>query len=253
MARARDPRVIGIELAGRADRARVAPAGPPSAGWSTKIDPQERARQRRDQAAAQERGDRARERWARRHPDAAAAERKLRKSRIRALERWKHKNDGTPETHEHASRTRQGALARLYRDGGIDGEQLAAALEIAAVHERIGADVAVKTASLETRVDMTRLGDGSFYERLAQVRREVSYTRWRTEVAGPIGAVLAMIVGEGGEAIGFSIVARRYRMHKRRAKRLLVDALDLWWRIHGAVRKEIDDASLAAAHAGILS
>jgi hypothetical protein len=113
----------------------------------------------------------------RRHPELAASERALRKGRAELLDNWKHKNEGTPETHEHASRRNQGALARLYQSGAIDAEQLAAAVEIALVHERIGSDVAVKTASLETRVDVTRIGDGGFYERLGQVRREMAYTR----------------------------------------------------------------------------
>lgn len=192
--------------------------------------------------------------WARRHPKAAAAERNLRKERVSLLERWKHKREGTPETHEYVSR-QEGALARLFRSGAIDREQLAAAVEIALVAERIGADVAVRTASLETRIDMTRTGDGTFFEKLGQVRREAAYTRWRSEVQGPIGAVLDMIcgAGRGGEPIGFTIVAKRYRIHNRKAKRLLVDALNLWPRILGEVCKEVDAATLAAAHAGILS
>jgi hypothetical protein len=195
-------------------------------------------------------------RWTQRHPKAAAAERQLRKARAGMLKRWDHKNDGTPETHEHASRCNQGALARLYLEGGIDREQLAAAVEIAAVAERIGADVAVRTASLETRVDVTRLGDGTFYERLSQVRREVAYTRWRSALTpalrlrpGQVAAVLDMLIGE---PVGFTVIAKRYRMHNRRARRLLIEALDLWARTLGAVCKEIDQATLTAAQAGIL-
>jgi hypothetical protein len=100
------------------------------------------------------------------------SERALRKGRAQLLAAWKHKNEGTPETHEQASRRNQGALANLYKNGSIDAEQLASAVEIAMVAERIASDVAVRTASLETRVDVTRLGDGSFFERLGQVRRD---------------------------------------------------------------------------------
>lgn len=204
--------------------------------------------------AIDERKEASRLAWARMHPEAASAERALRRSNARLAERWKHKNEGTPETHEHASRRNQGALVRLYKDGSIDAEQLAAAVEIATVAERIGGDVAVKTASLETRIDVTRCGDGGFFERLGQVRREVAYTRWRAEVplrpgsgrAVPIAAILEMIVGE---PVGFTVVARRYRMHNRRAKRLLLDALDLWPRILGGVCREIDEKELSAAHA----
>jgi hypothetical protein len=92
----------------------------------------------------------------------------------------------------------------------------------------------VRTASLETRVDVTRLGDGSFFERLGQVRREAAYTRWRAQLRRP-APVLEMLVGE---PVGFTIVAARYRMHNRKAKQLLIDALDLWPQILGAVCKD---------------
>jgi hypothetical protein len=182
--------------------------------------------------------------WRARHPRIAAAERSLRKGRAELLVNWKHKNEGTAETHEQASRRNQGALAALYKKGAIDGEQLASAVEIALVAERIASDVAVRTASLETRVDVTRLGDGSFFERLSQVRREQAYTRWRAQLRQP-APVLDMLVGE---PIGYTIVAKRYRMGNERAKRLLIDALDLWPQILGAVCKEIDERDLAAAH-----
>mgnify|MGYP006186616665 CR=1 FL=1 len=41
--------------------------------------------------------------------------------------------------------------------------------------DRIGADVAIGTVSLETRVDGGRHGDGSFFEKLGAVRSEVAY------------------------------------------------------------------------------
>lgn len=182
--------------------------------------------------------------WARRHPEIAAAERSVRKANADLQQRWKHKNEGTPETHEQASRRHQGALARLYQNGTIDCEQLASAAEIAAVAERIGADVAVRTASLETRVDISRAYDGGFFERLGQVRREYAYTEWRHRLPHP-AAVLDMLVGE---TIGFTVVATRYRMHNRRAKRLLIHALDLWPEMLWNCRW-IDEKVLERAHA----
>lgn len=207
------------------------------------------------------RRDANRDAWARQHPDLAGSERALRKARAELLERWKHKNEGTAETHEQASRRNQGALAHLYKNGAIDAEQLGSAVEIATVAERIASDVAVKTASLETRVDTTRLGDGSFFERLGQVRREAAYTRWRdaARMLGPprlgsgqaIAAVLDMIVGNhiDGGPVGFTIVASRYGMHNRRAKQLLISALDLWPAALGEACKAIDEQALNAAHA----
>jgi hypothetical protein len=113
--------------------------------------------------------------WARRHPDIAREERALRKRRVELISDWKHKNEGTHETHEHASQASplppgtfgsraSGTVARLCKTGVISAEQLGSAVEIAQVVERIRADVTVRTASLETRVDVTRIGDGGFYD-----------------------------------------------------------------------------------------
>lgn len=165
-------------------------------------------------------------------------------------ESWSHKQ-GTPETLEHAEtvRTRQGSIARLYASGAIDAEQLGGAAEIAGVYELIGNDVTVRTADYGCRVDTFRHGDG-FYEALGRVRMEMAYSRWRATVGryGPIAAILDMIVGD----VGVTIVARRHRMHHRRAKQLLVDALDHWQTMKRAARDAVDPATLAAAHAGIL-
>lgn len=183
--------------------------------------------------------------WARRHPKLAAAERQLRKQRVELVQNWKHKNEGTPETHERASRHNQGALARLCKRGVIDAEQLASAEEIALVAERIAADVTVRTASLETRVDVTRIGDGGFFERLGQVRRELAYTMWRQSLPQP-APVLDMLTGD---RVGFTVAARRYRMHNKTAKRLLIDALERWPECLGYYCKTVDQKDLDAAHA----
>lgn len=155
---------------------------------------------------------------------------------------------GTPETRARAANTRQGSLARLHQSGAITSEQLGSAVEIATVHERIGADVSVRTASLETRVDAGGRGDGAFWEALGQVRRELAYTRWRQALRNSAAPVLDMVAGDEGLAA----VAKRYRMHHRRARALLVEALDLWPRMIGDAAREVDAATLAAAHAGIL-
>jgi hypothetical protein len=224
------------------------PAIPPSTvGWSTRPDPK-RKPSPADQAIAARVADQ-RQAWTRNNRAVATAERRLRKGRVEMVERWDHKREGTAETHEHVSQYREGSMKRLYLSGAIDAEQLAASVDIATVLERIGSDVAVRTASLEARVDTTRRGDGGFYEQVLQVRHEMAYGRWRAQVRGPIAPVLEMIAAD----VPMTEVARRYRMHNRRAKQLLIDALNLWPQILGAVCKEIDRATLAAAHAGILS
>lgn len=155
--------------------------------------------------------------------------------------------EATPETLRDVATRTEGGLARLYATGDIDADQLAAAEQIVAAHQRVVGDVTIAIASLEARVDRSPQGDGSFYEALGAVQTEVAYTRWREALAHP-AVVLDMIVG----GLGFTVAARRNRMAHRRAKRLLIVALDLWPRTLAAARNEVDPATLAAAHAGIL-
>lgn len=170
---------------------------------------------------------------------------------VAVREVWAGKQ-GTPETLEHAEtvRTRQGALARLYATGVIDVHQLEAAAEIAGVYEQICRGVSVRAADYGTRVDSSRHGDG-FYEALGAVRREMAYTRWRATAGrfGPMAAIMDMIIGD----VGVTIAAQRHRMHVRRAKRILIDALDHWQAMKAEAARQIDPATLAAAHAGILA
>jgi hypothetical protein len=186
-------------------------------------------------------------RWAERHPQLAREERKLRKYNRAVQKDFGHKVHGTPETHAKASRVRQGALARLYEAGAIDVQQLAAAVSIALVHARITGDVTIGTVSYETRVDQSRGYDGACFERLGSVRAEVTYTRWRQRIADP-AVVLAMVIDD----IGVNAAARRFGMRKDSAKALLIRALDLWDTMNDEACRDIDEASLAAAHAGIL-
>lgn len=169
------------------------------------------------------------------------------------LARFGNRPDGTPETHAQASRKRQGALARLYASGAISVDQLGAAEEIAAVAERICSDVTVQTVSLETRVDNGGGRDGAFFEALGQVRREVAYGQWRASLPGicdgvSVAVVLDMIVGD----VGVSVAARVHHVHVRRARRLLGEALDLWPGFYWNAVREVDEATLMAAHAGLL-
>ena len=219
---------------------------PSTASWSTKA-PKRRKPSPIETALAARALDHKRD-WAARHPAAARAERAFRKERAVMIDRWAKRGDGTAETHERAGRVHQGAIARLYASGGITADQLAYAVEIATVSERIGADVTVKTASLETRIDSGRRGDGTFYEALSRVQHEVAYTYWREAIEGPVQAVLDMIVGD---TIGFTVVAKRYNMHNRRAKRLLIAALDAWPRFLSQGRHVVTEETLTLFHAAI--
>lgn len=144
---------------------------------------------------------------------------------VQLRERWQHKANGTAETHEAASRTHQGALAQLFANGTIDIEQLEWAAQIANVHRTIEADVAVLVASLEARVDQSRNSDSIVTESLHRIRMSIAYTQWREALPHPRQMVLDMIVGD---AIGYSVAARRYRVHNRKARRVLIEAINDW-------------------------
>lgn len=182
-----------------------------------------------------------------RHPERARSERSLRKAHSEMLKRWGHKRNGTPETHEKASRTQQGSLARMYQRGGINIEQLASAHMIASVAATIGRDMGLRTISLETRVDGGDGRSGVFYEALGAVRAEMAYSAWRRRLERP-AVVLDMIVGDDG----LTRTASRYRMTPRRAKRMLIEALDLWPDMHDMARRNCDEGDLVAMHAGLM-
>ncbi|MEZ0495148.1 hypothetical protein ACAX61_02465 [Sphingomonas sp. IW22] len=153
---------------------------------------------------------------------------------VQLRERWSHKAQGTPETHEHFARAllrekkageRDGSIARLVATGAIDAHQLAAAQEIAAAHEAIVAEVAVRTAKLEPR----GTGGGPLAASaapIAAVIRERAYTRWR-EAVGPHAAMLLAIIVDD---MALTHAARRWRLSNRRARSILIAALDRWRR-----------------------
>jgi hypothetical protein len=187
------------------------------------------------------------EQWAERHPGRAAQEAAIAEANEATRARWGHKVHGTAQTHEHASRIRQGALARLYEAGAITIDQLSAGASIAHIHALIARDVTVATMSLETRIDRgTRFGE-AFFEKLGTVRSEVAYSNWRRQLAQP-ALVLAVVVDD----LSLSQAARAYRVRKARVRPILIHALDLWDEMIGRAVDRIDDRDLWAAHARIL-
>lgn len=147
--------------------------------------------------------------------------------RVLLRERWSHKTNGTAETHEHATvqARREGALARLVATGAIDAHQLAAADQIAEAYHSITAEVAVRTANLEPRSS----GGGphsASHAPIAAVIRERAYARWRDAVAPHALMLLAIIVDD----MALTTAARDWRLSNRRARSILVSALDSWKR-----------------------
>ncbi len=160
--------------------------------------------------------------------------------RVAIRETWSHKQ-GTPETHEHLHQAQQrpGSLARLYASQAIDKDQLAAADQIAETYRAITADVSVRTASLEARVDACRHGKAED-EQIGRVHADLAYSWWRSAVGTNGDALLAVIVHD----VGLTIVARKRGMSMPRARRMLTEALDLWRKARGVTMRR------AAAIAG---
>ena len=193
--------------------------------------------------------ERSRSAWTRRHPLTAKQERELRKSRAETLEAWDHKREGTPETHEHVARTNEGGLKRLYMKEIIDGDQLASADQITQVRQRIEAEVRVRTVSHEMRVDSSPRYGNALVEGLLMVRLEMAYSHWRKQLPSPAGAILDMITGA---QIGYTVAAQRHNISRPRALRLLIQALNAWPGCLQAAYREVDSATLAAAHAALI-
>lgn len=189
--------------------------------------------------------------WASRHPDRAEQEAAMALERRQAKRDFGHKRHGTVETHAKAARQQEGALARLYWSGAVSADQLAWAEEILAEYRRVTADVEIPTASLETRVDCSARSEQRFFETLGAARRAIAYSRWRHELRSAAKVVLAIIVDD----IGIVEAARRHQMGHRKARKMLIDALDLWGSIttqrgRGA---QVSKADLNAAHGRLLS
>lgn len=165
-------------------------------------------------------------------------------------EAWSHKQ-GTPETHErHAEAERRpGSLARLHLSKVIDDDQLAWSQEIAATAATLGADVNVGIGRYEPRIDEGRHRVDDIAESVGRVRREMAYARWRRMLPMPKRLVLSMIIGD---AISFTVAASRHGVHHRRAKRLLIDAIDRWPECLDWAYKRVDGAMIAAAQSGLL-
>lgn len=131
----------------------------------------------------------------------------------------------TPETlWHHAEHHHEGAIAQLHRNGALSDKQLDWAMQIAYAAESIERDVDVRTASLEARVDQSRRG-AVVEQLIGTVRLHMAYTRWRKMLPMPKRLVLDMLVGE---PIGFTVAARRHKVHNRKARRYLLDGIDRW-------------------------
>jgi hypothetical protein len=209
-------------------------------------------------------------RYERLHPERAAEEQRLKEDREFNESLHGHKRNGTAATHAGAVQVRQGALARLHHSGTLSADQLAWALEIAAEHERIDAEVGMASMKWGVRVDIGSQSNRAF-ESLGRVRRAQAYKRWwsglidlcrefvgtRHVVADNDGTadlpcvtasaqaaaqVLAMIVDD----LGVTWAAKRLRIGMRKMRKILEEALNLWPKVLRDARNEIAEDDLIA-------
>ena len=166
--------------------------------------------------------------------------------------RWRHKQEGTPETHDKINalpeRRRQSPLCRMERMGKISADERAAAEEIATVVERIGRSGSIRSVSLETRVDYANSGRDTLLESLGRVRSEMAYRAWRQAIPGPRAMILDMIMTNQS----FVRLARKHGLQWRTARKRLITALRLWPEMKAAARREVtrDDVETVYARLG---
>ena len=165
------------------------------------------------------------------------------------VQRWRHKSDGTPETHEKINAVpehrRQSPLLRMERLGKISADERAAAEEIAGIIERIGRSGALRSISLETRIDYAGSARDQLVESLARVRLEVAYRAWRRAIPEPKAMVLDMITTNQS----FVQQARKHGLQWRTARRRLITALRLWPEMIAGARRDVDRQDVEALYA----
>jgi len=142
-------------------------------------------------------------------------------------EKWSHvKSGATPETLEKAQHANhEGTMRDLRARGAIDAEQEEWAAEIANVYRSIESGVTIGIASLEARVDNSSSGRAHERETSRRVRLHLAYDDWRSRLPAPKALILDMLTGD---QVGYTVAATRHHVGHRRAKRLLIEAIDLW-------------------------
>lgn len=160
-------------------------------------------------------------------------------------EAWSHKQ-GTPETHEHFHRTmhHRHALTRMEERGEITSDQKAWGDAIGLIAEEIESDVMARISRYRMPVDQERSGVDAALEALQRVRLHIAYTIWREQLQQPKRLVLDMLVGE---QMGYHAAARLHRVGWRRARRLLIEALDRWPDCLAYARRQVGSQDLECA------
>lgn len=135
-------------------------------------------------------------------------------------------------------------MLALYERGSITEEQFEASVEIARVAEIIAQAVGMRSASLEARVDNSGSAKDLLIEHIGRVRLEATYSEWRQTLPMPRRMVIDLVTG----SVSLTVSSRRYRMRKRKAKVILVEALDRWIGLRSKIESEIEEQEVIAAH-----
>lgn len=135
-------------------------------------------------------------------------------------------------------------MLALYERGSITEEQFEASVQIARVAEIISQAVGMRSASLEARVDNSGSAKDLLIEHIGRVRLEATYSAWRQTLPMPRRMVIDLVTG----SVSLTVSSRRYRMRKRKAKVILVDALERWIKLREKIESEIEEQEVIAAH-----
>jgi len=123
---------------------------------------------------------------------------------------------------------RPGSIARLYASRAIDIEQLAAADKIAATYRAVTADAPLRTASWETRTDTGGGGNNADLPLLGGVLGSYALDWWLASIRQP-EAMLSIVARD----VGVTIAAHRHGLGVPKARRLVGEALSVWWNRFG--------------------
>lgn len=174
-----------------------------------------------------------------------AAKKELREAEL--AERYGHK-PGTPETYaalEAIGPSRmQSPIGRMYESGALSDEQYNAADEIATVAEMIERAVSVRGASLEARVDNSGASRDLLIESLGRVRLEMTYSAWRARLPMPRRMVLQMVLTNQP----LTSTARAFKVPWRKARVMLIDALDRWSEVKDQIWKAVDEEDVETVY-----
>ena len=137
---------------------------------------------------------------------------------------------GTPETIAQLThrQRRSGAVARLYATRAIDADQLAAADKIATTYRAVTADAPMRTASWETRTGGGCGGGDVDIALLGASLGEYALWWWLTTIQQP-QAIVAIVVDD----LALTTAADRYALSIPRLRKLLGEALNVWWKRYG--------------------